>query len=141
VTVALTAKQRGELRRRVRAVSGSQRDAVRARIILACEIGDRAADIAQGLGMHARTVARWRARFVRHGLAGLQDMARSGPKPKFGPVARLELIALACEPGPAAGQRTRTIGDLTQLAHALVTVLGPYLARPDLSDRKSGSDH
>jgi len=33
------------------------------------------------------------------------------------------------------------VGDLAQLAHDLVTVLGPYLARSDFSDRKSGSDH
>lgn len=33
------------------------------------------------------------------------------------------------------------VGDLAQLAHALVTALGPYLARPDFSDRTSGSDH
>ena len=33
------------------------------------------------------------------------------------------------------------VGDLAQLAHDLVTVLGPYLARSDFSDRTSGSDH
>ena len=33
------------------------------------------------------------------------------------------------------------VGDLVHLAHDLVTALGPYLERPDFSDRKSGSDH
>ena len=33
------------------------------------------------------------------------------------------------------------VGDLAQLAHDLVTVVGPYLTRPDFSDRTSGSDH
>jgi len=32
------------------------------------------------------------------------------------------------------------MGDLVQLAHALVAALGPYLQRWDFSDRKSGSD-
>lgn len=124
VIVALTADQRGELQRRVRAVSGSQRDAGRARIILACETGGSAAAVAQRLGVHPRTVERWRARFVRQGLAGLQDVARSGRKPKFSPVTRLELIALACEPVPAAGQRTRTIDGLVDEATARGLVEG-----------------
>ena len=33
------------------------------------------------------------------------------------------------------------VGDLGHLASDLVTALGPYLERPDFSDRKSGSDH
>jgi transposase len=74
--------------------------------------------------VHSRTVERWRARFVRHGLAGLQDVARSGPKPKFSPVTRLELIALACEPVSAAGQRTRTIDALVDEATARGLVEG-----------------
>jgi transposase len=118
VIVALTGDERGELQRRVRAVSGSQRDAGRARIILACETGGSAAAVAHRIGVHPRTVERWRARFVRQGLAGLQDVARSGRKPKFSPVTRLELIALACEPVPAAGQRTRTIEGLVDEATA-----------------------
>ena len=38
------------------------------------------------------------------------------------------------EPMPFAGH-------LAPLAHDIVTVLGPHLARPDFSDRTSGSDH
>jgi hypothetical protein len=33
------------------------------------------------------------------------------------------------------------VADLTQLAHDLVGLLGPYLQRWDFPDRKSGSDH
>jgi hypothetical protein len=64
-------------------------------------------------------------RFVRHGLAGLQDAPRPGPKPKFGPVTRLELIALACEPvDPQAGKTTRTIDELVHAATARGLVAG-----------------
>jgi len=117
--VTLDAKQRAELQRRVRAGTSFQRDAVRARIILACEQGGTAAAVARQVGVHPRTVERWRARFQRHGLDGLQDRPRPGPPPKFGPVTRLELIALACEPvdGPA-GRTTRSIADLAQEATA-----------------------
>ncbi len=55
---------------------------------------------------------------MRHGLAGLEDVARSGPKLKFGSVTHLELIVLACEPVPAAGQTTRTIDGLVDEATA-----------------------
>lgn len=119
VTVTLTAEERGELERRVRAVSGSQRDASRARMILACERGGSAAEGGRRVGVHPRTVERWRSRFRRHGLAGLQDAPRPGPKPKFDPITRLELIALACEPVSAtARQTTRTIDQLVQEAAA-----------------------
>lgn len=48
-------------------------------------------------------------------MARLQDRPRPGPPPKFGPVTRAELIALACEPVEgSAGQRTRTIAELVQ---------------------------
>ena len=86
-------------------------------MILASADGDSAATVARRVGVHPRTVERWRARFRRAGLPGLQDNPRAGPPPKLGPVARLELIALACEPvaGPA-GQTRRTITELVDEA-------------------------
>src|SRR5881628_3065721 len=115
--VKLQAEQREELYRRVRAATSSQREALRARIILACEQGASARQIARKIGVHPRTVERWRSRFLRGGLEGLQDAPRPGHKPKFGPVSRLELIALACEPVTVHEGRTRrTLEDLRQEA-------------------------
>ncbi len=75
--------------------------------------------IARRLGVHPRTVERWRARFRCQGMPGLQDKPRPGPPPKFGPVTRLELIALACEPVVGrTGTTTRTIADLVHEAAA-----------------------
>jgi len=115
----LDEEQRVELGRRVRAGTSFQRDALRARIVLASEDGESARAIARRLGIHSRTVERWRRRFQRHGLAGLHDRPRPGPPPKFSPVTRAELIALACEPvtGPT-GPTTRTIAQLVQEAEA-----------------------
>jgi DDE superfamily endonuclease/Winged helix-turn helix len=115
----LDAEQRTELQRRVRAGTSFQRDVLRARIILACEQSGSARAVARQIGVHPRTVERWRARVQRHGLAGLQDQPRPGPPPKFGPVTRLELMALACEPvdGPE-GRPTRTIAALVAEATA-----------------------
>src|SRR5256885_13011873 len=86
--MTLNAEQRAELERRVRAGTSFQRDAQRARIILASEDGESAAAIAPRVGVHARTVERWRTRFRRHGLPGLQDLPRPGPPPKSGSVTR-----------------------------------------------------
>ncbi len=127
VSVTLDDEQRAELRRRVRAGTSCQRDAVRARIILACEDGGSAAAVARRVGVHPRTVERWRGRFRRHGMRGLQDKPRPGPPPKFQPVTRLELIALACEPvGRHEGKTTRTIEELVDeaVARGLVDGIG-----------------
>jgi transposase len=117
VRLTLDAEQRAELQRRVRARTTCQRDGVRARIILACEDGGSAATVARDVGVHPRTVERWRGRFRDDGLRGLDDKPRPGPPPKFAPVARLELIALACEPVERReGKTTRTIAELVDEA-------------------------
>ena len=73
--------------------------------------------MARQVGVHSRTVERWRARFRRAGVAGLQDRPRPGRPGKFGPVTRLELIALACEPVERRdGITTRTIPALVREA-------------------------
>lgn len=56
----------------------SQRDALRAGIILASEAGRTNQQIAQLLSMTPVTVGKWRNRFAREGLAGLVDAPRPG---------------------------------------------------------------
>ncbi len=102
----LSDEQRASLARRVRAATSTQRDALRARIILACAEGGNAKAVAARVDTSSRTVERWRGRFLRKGLDGLRDAPRRGHAPKFGAVTRLELISLACEP------ERRTIDEL-----------------------------
>ncbi len=113
--VQLQPEQSAELQRRVRAATSTQREALRARIILACAEGLKTLEAARICGVHARTVERWRSRFLRCGLKGLKDRPRPGHKPKFDPVTRLQLIALACEPMESEnGVSRRTIEQLRQ---------------------------
>ena len=83
---------------RVRAPTSTQRDAARARIILACAEGGSARAIAARLQIPVRRVERWRGRFLRKRLNGLGDLRRRGHAPTFNGVTRCEIIALACEP-------------------------------------------
>src|SRR6266508_4703926 len=62
-----------------------------------------------------------------HGLRGLHDKPRPGAPPKWAPVTRLELIALACEPVERhEGKTTRTIAELVDeaVARRLVDGIG-----------------
>lgn len=56
----------------------SQRDAIRARIILACAEGKRNQEVAKELSITVQTVGKWRMRFKDSGLEGLVDAPRSG---------------------------------------------------------------
>lgn len=50
----------------------------RAMIILLAAEGNATRDIADRLGLSAKTVSKWRTRFSREGLVGLRDASRSG---------------------------------------------------------------
>lgn len=56
----------------------SQRDSMRARIILACAAGKRNKEVAADLSIAVQTVGKWRTRFSEEGLDGLVDAPRSG---------------------------------------------------------------
>lgn len=119
VAVTLEPEERTELQRRVRATTGEQRSALRARVILACEGARSAQEVAREVGVRPRLVERWRSRFLRRRLKGLEDLPRCGHEPKFGPLARLEIISLACEPVVVRdGITMRTIEDVRVAAIA-----------------------
>lgn len=98
LVLELTPEEATALSARVRAPTSTQRDAARARIILACAEGGSAHQIAQRVGVPIRRVERWRSRFLRKRLKGLGDLPRRGHALKFHSVTRCEIIALACEP-------------------------------------------
>jgi FixJ family two-component response regulator len=86
--VALTDDQRRDLQALLRAHSTPQALARRARIVLRAADPDRPTNlrIASELGCKNDTVALWRGRFARLGIAGLQDAPRSGRPPVFPPL-------------------------------------------------------
>lgn len=98
--IVLEAEDRSELRRRASAATSPQRDALRARIVLAAAEGYSNRVISQRLSVSVDTVSCWRNRFARKGLDGLRDRPRSGRRPTFTPIQRCQIIAVACEPPP-----------------------------------------
>jgi transposase len=70
--------QREQLQALIRASSTSQAGVLRARIILLAALNRTNEEIADELQTTEQTVCKWRRRFARHGLAGLQDAARVG---------------------------------------------------------------
>lgn len=70
--------QREQLAALTRAASASQAEVLRARIVLLAALHWPNGEIAVQLQTSEQTVCKWRRRFARHGLAGLQDDFRPG---------------------------------------------------------------
>ena len=104
--IELTAAERTELERRVRA-----------RIILLAAGGATNCAIAADLGVARHTVQHWRDRFAADRLAGLVDRPHQPDPRLYGPDIQAKIVVLACQK-PAdlgwAGQTHWTIKDLTR---------------------------
>ena len=76
-----------DLRRLVQAHSTPQGLAFRGRLILRCAQADQPTNeqVAAEFGCAADTVSKWRWRFRRHRLDGLEDLPRSGRPAAFSP--------------------------------------------------------
>jgi transposase len=94
--VNLTDSDREALEARVRAATTSQRDLLRARIVLAAGRGEANAQIGRDLRVDVDTVRKWRRRYSVDGLGGLRDLPRPGRRPVFTPIEVAEVKALAC---------------------------------------------
>ena len=76
--IILDRVQREQLEGLTRASSATQAKVLRARIILLAALEWPNEEIAAELNTTEPTVCKWRRRFARHGLAGLEDDPRSG---------------------------------------------------------------
>jgi Winged helix-turn helix len=77
--------QRQELERIARAGTSEKRMVFRARLILECATGADNVQVAQTLGTSQQTVTLWRGRFLREGMGGLAELARSGRPERIKP--------------------------------------------------------
>jgi len=70
--------EREQLERWARRLKTEQRLALRSRIVLGCAEGLDNDEVASELGVHAKTVSKWRRRFLERRLTGLLDEPRPG---------------------------------------------------------------
>jgi len=99
--VELAAESREQLERWVRSSTTEQRLALRARIILAAADGAFTGEIAERLRIRPATVSRWRTRFARAGIAGLQDNPRPGGKRRYDAQTTQRILGKLDEKPPA----------------------------------------
>jgi transposase len=97
--LVISVKDRATLESWTRSRSIRASHVERARIVLAVADGGGTSAAARQVGVSRPTVIKWRDRFVAHGVAGLDDEARSG-RPKQ--VDDSAIIAATLEPPPAS---------------------------------------
>lgn len=95
--------ERSELERRASSDDLPKRMVLRARIVLLAAEGRSNREIGLRFGMHYNRVAEWRRRYREAGLAGLDDLERSGRRRRYGASERLELLRVVAGAGPTAG--------------------------------------
>jgi len=83
--ITLTPKERKVLEARARQYTLSYRDVVRAKIVLLAAEGLENKQIGERLDMPRPVVSKWRKRFFRKRLAGLEDRSRRGRPSAFPP--------------------------------------------------------
>src|ERR1700733_4991084 len=76
--IVLTPGQRDELEAMERSQSLREELVSRARVILLCATGKTNQEIGELMMMNGATVGKWRQRFMKLGVSGLQDGLRSG---------------------------------------------------------------
>lgn len=101
--VKLSKKELDALKTLIRRSTASQRDVIRAKLALMVHEGHTTSTIAASLGLSRPTATLWRERLSRLGVPGLKEEQRPGRPRQIGQTQRLQLMALACEPGDPDG--------------------------------------
>jgi transposase len=117
--VELSLEQRATLEARARARRAPARSVERARIILLAAEGWQNVEIAARLRMTPAKVARWRARFLTHGLAALERDAPRQGRPRTITAAQVrEVVRKTTQDPPpnATHWSTRTMAAATGLS-------------------------
>jgi len=97
VVLPLSACGRNRLKTCSNSLSLPHRLVIRAKIVRLAAAGLTNAVIAARVGLKVDTVRKWRGRFATDRLDGLTDRPRSGRPPRFTPVQRAEVKAMACQ--------------------------------------------
>ena len=105
--IRLTPEERDVMEDWVKRPTSEQRRVLRAKIILRAAEGVSTNQIARELNVRPATVSKWRTRFARYSLQGLEDAPRSGRRRKYDERTEQRILALLDEPIPG-GETTWT---------------------------------
>jgi transposase len=122
-TVVIDDSQREILTQWARSRTLSARQVERARVVLLAAEGKTDLEIAAGLRISNKKAARWRKRFLRVGLRGLErDASRPGRKPAIANATKIELVRKTTESSPANATHwsTRTMAAEMGVSEATV---------------------
>lgn len=121
LALMLTAEQRTELKRLIKAPSTAQKVVRRARIISLAAEGQDNRKIAAELGTSHVTVGLWRQRFVDLGLAGLGEAPRPGRPIKIETARIKKVLTEVVQPPKGKGRWScRTMGQHAGVSHSTV---------------------
>ena len=98
--VRLTQEDEETLQRWIRASTTEQRLALRARIVLAAAHDESTTRVARREKVRGATVSKWRQRYVKRGLVGLQDAPRPGPKRHYDETTQQRVLKQLDKPPP-----------------------------------------
>ena len=132
--ITLAQTQRDELQKLVRAASSPQHTVLRARIVLRADGGQDNTAIATALRLGANTVAKWRRRFARAGLAGLGDAARSGRPSRLSEAAVQQVLTAVTR--PPKGRARWSVRSMARHAGASKSAVQQLWARHDLQPHR-----
>jgi hypothetical protein len=117
----LTETQRQELERMARASTSEKRMVFRARLILQCATGADNVQVAKTLGTSLQTITFWRGRFLREGMGGLAELARSGRPERIKPSLKGRILSEAVRPPGGTGRwSTRSMAKHVGVSKATV---------------------
>jgi transposase len=121
--VVIDSSQKGALEQWARSRSLPLRQVERAKVVLLAAEGKTDLEIAATLRIGNHKVARWRKRFLKLGLAGLEkDASRRGRKPAIPASVKMEVIhkTTQCSPANATHWSTRTMASEIGISEATV---------------------
>ncbi|MDQ8704080.1 helix-turn-helix domain-containing protein [Streptomyces sp. LHD-70] len=122
--VYLTEDERATLLQWTRSRTCSQAQALRAKIVLACEKEPTNTAVAQRLGISRDMVGKWRARFLAERLDGLDEQPRPGRPPTADDDTVAHVLLRTLTPPPSGARRawsTRAMAAETGLSQSTVS--------------------